>query len=113
VRLHLLHFVRNRRTAYKIVVSKLGGKLTFSVVILVLGRSLWPRGLKRRSAVARLLGLRVLIPSGAWRSLCCECCVLSTRGLCNGPIARPEESYRMCGVSLRVIKFISNPLQLH
>jgi len=24
---------------------------------------------------------------------CCECCVLSGRGLCDGPITRPEESY--------------------
>jgi hypothetical protein len=28
-----------------------------------------------------------------------ECCVLSGRGLCVGLITRPEESYRMCGVS--------------
>jgi hypothetical protein len=26
----------------------------------------------------------------------CECCVLSGRGLCDGPIPRPEESYRVC-----------------
>jgi hypothetical protein len=36
----------------------------------------WPRGLKRRSAAARLLGLRVWIPSEAWMSLlsvlCCQ-----------------------------------------
>ena len=25
----------------------------------------------------------------------CECCVLSGRGLCDGLITRPEESYRM------------------
>jgi hypothetical protein len=28
--------------------------------------------------------------------VCCECCVLSGRGLCNGLITRPEESYRLC-----------------
>jgi hypothetical protein len=28
--------------------------------------------------------------------LCCECCVLSDRSLCDGPIPRPEESYRVC-----------------
>jgi hypothetical protein len=28
-------------------------------------------------------------------SVCCECCVLSGRGLCIGLITRPEESYRM------------------
>jgi len=26
-------------------------------------------------------------------SVCCECCVLSGRGLCDGPIHHPEESY--------------------
>jgi len=25
--------------------------------------------------------------------VCCECCVLSGRGLCDGPITHPEESY--------------------
>ena len=25
--------------------------------------------------------------------VCCECCMLSGRGLCEGPITRPEESY--------------------
>jgi hypothetical protein len=29
-------------------------------------------------------------------SVCCECCVLSGRGLCVGLIIRPEESYRLC-----------------
>jgi len=28
-------------------------------------------------------------------SVCCECCVLSGRGLCDGLINRPEESYRL------------------
>jgi hypothetical protein len=27
-------------------------------------------------------------------SVCCECRVLSSRGLCDGLITRPEESYR-------------------
>jgi len=26
---------------------------------------------------------------------CCECCVLLGRGLCDDPITRPEESYRL------------------
>jgi hypothetical protein len=46
-------------------------------------------------AAARLLGLRVRIPPRAWMSVSCECCVLSGRGLCDGPITRPEESYRV------------------
>jgi hypothetical protein len=39
-------------------------------------RSQWPRDLRCGSAVARLLGLWVRIPSGAWRSVTCECCIL-------------------------------------
>jgi len=27
--------------------------------------------------------------------VCCECCVLSGRALCDGPITRPEEYYRL------------------
>ena len=38
--------------------------------------------LRRGSATARLLGLRVRIAPGAWMFLSCECCVLSSRGLC-------------------------------
>ena len=56
-------------------------------------RSQWPRGLRRRSAAARLLRLWVRIPPGPWMFVCCECCVLSGRGLCDELIARPEESY--------------------
>ena len=44
---------------------------------------------------ARLLGLWVRIPPGAWISVCREYCVLSGRGLCDGLITRPEESYRL------------------
>jgi len=33
--------------------------------------------------------------------VCCECCVLSGRGLCDGPITCPEESYGcLCVVSV-------------
>ena len=32
---------------------------------------------------------------GAWKFVCCECCVLSGRGLYDGLITRPEESYRL------------------
>ena len=39
--------------------------------------------------------LWVRIPPGAWIFVCCECCVLSGRGLCDGLITRSEESYRM------------------
>ena len=55
----------------------------------------WPRGLRRRSAATHLLRLWVRIPPGAWMCICCECCVLSGRGLCDKLITRPEESYRL------------------
>jgi hypothetical protein len=55
--------------------------------------SLRPRGLRRGSASARLLGLWVLIPPEAWMSLFNKRCVLSYRGHCVGLIIRPEESY--------------------
>jgi hypothetical protein len=55
----------------------------------------WPRGLSGWSEAAPFLGLRVRIPLGVWMSVCCECCVLSGRGLCDGLIPRPEESYRV------------------
>jgi hypothetical protein len=31
----------------------------------------------------------------AWISVSCECCVLSSRDLSDGPIPSPEESYRL------------------
>jgi hypothetical protein len=58
-------------------------------------RSQWPRGLRRRSAAARLLRSRFQIPPGAWKFFLCECCVLSGRGLCDELITRPEGSYRL------------------
>jgi len=58
-------------------------------------RSQWLHGLRRRSSAARLLRSWVRVPTGAWMFVCCECCVLSGRGLCDGLITRPEESYRL------------------
>jgi len=55
----------------------------------------WPRGLRCRSAAARLLGSWVRIPPGACMSVFCECCVFSGRDRCDGLITRPEESYRL------------------
>jgi len=40
---------------------------------------------------------------GHWCLSVVECCVLLGRGLCDGPIPLPEESYRVC-VSLSVIR---------
>ena len=54
----------------------------------------WSRGLRHGSTAARLLGLWVRIPPGGM-DVFVECCVLSGRGLCDGLITRPEESYRL------------------
>ena len=66
-----------------------------TVVMKCTCRSQWLRSLRRRSAAARLVRLWVRIPPGAWMFVCCECCVLSGRGLCDELITRPEESYRL------------------
>jgi len=58
-------------------------------------RSQWPSGLRRKSTAARLLRLWVRIPPGAWMSVCCKCCVLLGRGLCDELITHPVESYRL------------------
>ena len=69
----------------------------FSCGMRFLGRSRWPRGLRRGSAAARLW---VRIPPGARMSVCvsCECCVLSVRGTCDRPTTRPQEYYWMWSV---------------
>ena len=40
-----------------------------------------------------LVGSSILLY--AWMDICCERCVLSGRGLCDGLITRPEKSYRL------------------
>ena len=59
-------------------------------------RSQWLRCLRRGSAAARLLGLRVRILPESWLYVSCECYVFSGRSLCDGLINHPEESYRVC-----------------
>ena len=65
-------------------------------IILVLPftacRSRWPRRIRHGSAAALVLELRVWIPPRTWTCVSCECCVLSSKGLCDGPITYPEES---------------------
>ena len=75
--------------------KKASSTLLIILIITCICRSQWPRGLRRRSAAARLLRLWVRILPGTWKFVCCECCVLSGRGLCDGLITRPEESYRL------------------
>jgi len=42
-----------------------------------------------------LAGIEGLNASGGMESVPCEC-VVSGRGLCDGPIARPEQSHQLC-----------------
>ena len=79
-------------------VLSVAGNGNFEIPVTFQSRSQWPRGLRRRSAAACLLRSWVRIPPGAWMFVCCDCCVLSGRGLCDGLITRPEESYRLCCV---------------
>jgi len=66
----------------------------FILYISVSSRSQWPRGLRRRSAAARLLRSWVRILPGAWMSVVSVVCCTG-RGLCDELITRPEESYRL------------------
>jgi hypothetical protein len=71
------------------------GRLSFDICdpqTVQYSRTQYPCGLRRESAAACLLGLWVRIPPGAWMSVCCGCCVLSGRGLCDELVPRPEES---------------------
>jgi hypothetical protein len=54
--------IRNKRTTTTIV-----------SLLPINGRSQWPHSLRRGSSAARLLGLRVRIPPGAWTSVTNEC----------------------------------------
>ena len=47
---------------------------------------------RERPAAVHLQRSWVRIPPGAWIFVCCECRVLSGRGLCDELITRPEES---------------------
>ena len=60
--------------------------------------SMPPVGFEPTISAGEQLKSWVRIPPGAWIFVCCECRVLSSRGLCDELITRPEESYRMCCV---------------
>ena len=44
---------------------------------------------------AEIMGSNPTRGMDVWMFVCCECCVLSGRGLCDGLITRPEEFYRL------------------
>ena len=48
---------------------------------------------KARVCGLSLAGSAGLNPTGVWISVSCNCWVLSSRGLCDGPIPRPEKPY--------------------
>ena len=58
-------------------------------------RSQWLCGLRCRLMAACLLRLWVQIPLRAWMFVCCQCHVLSVRGLCDKSITHPEESHQL------------------
>ena len=72
-------------------VWKIGHSLYFDIRY---SASQWPRGLRHRfcgRSPAEIVGSN---PTGD-TDACCDCCVLSRRGLCDEMITRPEESYRV------------------
>ena len=86
---------RNFVRIYCFQITKWNSETKLDLRISPLYRSQWPHCLWRRSAAARLLRLWVRIPPVAWMFVCCECRVLSGRGLCDELITRPEESCRL------------------
>jgi hypothetical protein len=80
----------------KIISSR---KEKYSYYGMFAGRSQWPRRLSCRSAAECLLGSWVQIPPGALDVCVLWVFVLSSRGLWDRPIPRPEESYWLRCVS--------------
>ena len=80
--------------AFKNFQARNGNGATRRGIISLKDQSRWPRGLKRGSEAAGLLGLRVHVPPESWKSVSCECRVLTGRDLCVGLIPRPEGFYR-------------------
>jgi hypothetical protein len=66
---------------------------------VTLSRPHWPRCLRRGSAAARFLGLRVLISPRAWMFIFCECCALSCRVVSASGCSLVQRSTTECGVS--------------
>ena len=70
-------------------------------------RSQWPRGC--RSTAARPLRLWVRIPPRAWIFVCCECCVLSGRGLWRVVVCDQETSRKSYGAVENTTKRVVTP----
>jgi len=89
------YYQKLRRDVPQAKYSRKSSNVAFYAMYICVRLSQWPRGLRRRSAAARLLRSWVGIPPGSWMFVCCECCLLSGRGLCDELITRPEDSYRL------------------
>jgi len=98
---NIYHIISWLRAPTNLLPREFKGQIKLRRAIYGNCRSQWPRGLRRRSTAARLLGLWVRISPRAWMSVCVECCVLSGRGLCDGLITRPEKPYRLWCVVVR------------
>jgi hypothetical protein len=83
----------NRQLRFQVKLKMLCVSVTNIVGNTGANRSRWQRGLRRRSAAARLLRLWVLIPLGTWMFVCCEWCESSNRDLSDELIIRTEQSY--------------------
>jgi hypothetical protein len=73
-----------------------------TVYLFYSSHSLRPIPVAARSKTERLLGSWVRIPPAAWIFVSCTVFVLLGRGLCDGPMLRPEESYPLWCVFLCV-----------
>jgi len=63
----------------------------------------------RKSTAARLKEFWVRIPPGAWMFVCCECCEVSGRGLCDGLITLQKLIF---SISLATLEIRRIPLYL-
>jgi len=77
-------------------VSRVRVNSIYIYIYIYMCRFQWPRGLRLRSAAARLLGLRVRIPREHGCPSLVYVVYYAGRSLCEGPIPRSEESYQVC-----------------
>jgi hypothetical protein len=94
---------------------KLSPKLYFVSTKCQKGQSHWLCGLRCGSTATRLQRLWVWIPQGLWISVCCECCVLSGRGLqqANHPSRRYLPSVQCLRRGLHEATLCATRQQIH
>jgi len=81
---------------FSLCLNGIKGRLLFMSV-----SNLFPIPVAGRCKATCLLGLRVRVPPEALASVSCECCMLSGRDLCDGPIPPSEESHPVWCVWVR------------